>query len=376
MNEQHKKILIKVVFLLAILVAFTIRLYVLYTKDIHVDETIVVTELNRVSTANIPIHFTGYGNGDSVVLSYLSLPFIKLFPSLNPVIILRLINLFFNLFFIWSFYHLAKLLFNQRTANIAAFFAIISPWSIFTASIAYNCCLLPFVLTSALYFFVKGVKQKKSSCYLYSFLLFSLMLYIYAISLLFVPIMMVILFFVYFRELDKKSFFYGLTLFVIVSIPIVLNYLKNQLGLEGLDSIWIFTFSDLDTSRFEQISIFYFYNGFDIIKSYLINFSLHFVLTSLIFHTTLKVFTLFHFVYFWDVVFILIGIIVAIRSIKNKSLLLLLLWFLLAPIVPSLADTVMGYSLTRDIHVLPALLLLSAIGVDTIYRKISDLKKD
>ena len=91
-----------------------------------------------------PVHFFAFGWGENVVYSYLLVPLVKIF-GLNDIVI-RLPVAIFGALAVICVYYLAKELFSEKAAIVAAVLLAISPWALTLSRIAYNICLLPFFL--------------------------------------------------------------------------------------------------------------------------------------------------------------------------------------------------------------------------------------
>jgi len=313
---MSKKFLIFFILISLFFVVF--RIYLISTLDFNPDEKILAIEISKVSWTNIPVHFFGYGWGENVGLGYLSLPIIKIFPQASPIIIFRSVNLLFNLLFIFFIYLLSKELFNKKIASIAALFTVINPWSIYTAVFAFNAYLLPFIYICSIYLFLLGIKTKKILFYLMAFVLFSFSFYTYSASFIYTPLILILITFVYYKKINKKYFFIGTAMLSLLALPIFLFYLKNQFGLFGADRFLFFSLPQLVVTRFSNISIFSSYEGFGIVLNYALDYLLHFNLLTLLYKDGQIHF--YNFFYFWDIIFILLGLALSLKKYKLKKL--------------------------------------------------------
>lgn len=98
----------------------------------------------------------------------------------------RLPSALIGVFAVISTYLLAKKLFDQKTALFAAFLLAISPWHIIASRNAFESDILIFTVSISVYFFLRGLEEKKYL--LYSFLGFALSFYVYRSAWFFLPL--------------------------------------------------------------------------------------------------------------------------------------------------------------------------------------------
>jgi len=216
---------------------------------------------------------------------------------------------------------------------------------------------------------------KKVYYYLFGFFFLALTLYAYAASFAFVPLIIALLLVVYWRQLDRKFFSLGALFLILIGLPIVLFYLKNQLGILNLDSFLFFSLPDLAVTRFSDVSIFA-ESSSSLWRAwnYLLNYILHLVLLTLVIDSVNNYF--WHNLFFvWDVIFMLFGVFVCLKGWAKKHYRFLLLWLVVAPLTSSFVVNTLGYSSTRDIQSLPPLILLSAIGLMFLYKSFRSIQK-
>lgn len=132
-----------------------------------------------------PVYFEAWGNGQSVLLSYLMIPFIALF-GLSDLTI-RLPQAILGVLSLPVFYLLLKRIFDEKTAIIGFFLLAINPWHIMMSRWALDCNLAPAFLLFGLYFFLLAL-EKHPAYYLLSAFFYGLCLYTYAIMWFVVPL--------------------------------------------------------------------------------------------------------------------------------------------------------------------------------------------
>ena len=183
----------------------------------------------------LPVHFTAWGFGQmSVLMSYLMVPFIKLF-GLN-VITARLpclICSLLGLLFLWLF---SKKTFNIKAAMTISAFAAICPWHIMQSRWALDCNLFPHFLIAGICFLLYGLKGRKIHIVL-SMLCFGLSMYCYGISIYTVPLLLVALsvYLVASRQMNIKTVLLSALVYLAVAWPFILCMILNAFNLETLE---------------------------------------------------------------------------------------------------------------------------------------------
>ena len=133
----------------------------------------------------LPVHLTGWGYGQmSALLSYLLIPFIKLF-GFSPLV-LRLPQLIVSLAGLIVLYLFIRDVFGKNPALIVLMFASINPWHILQSRWILDCNLYPHFFIFGIYFLYKGLGKR---LYLFlSMVFFGLCMYCYGVSLYTMPI--------------------------------------------------------------------------------------------------------------------------------------------------------------------------------------------
>ncbi|OGY43325.1 MAG: hypothetical protein A2731_00455 [Candidatus Buchananbacteria bacterium RIFCSPHIGHO2_01_FULL_39_8] len=344
-----------------IILATIIRLFFVFNIPSQIDELIMADLIKTVSLGNIPVHFSSV-NGENITIIYLAVPFYRIFNT-QTVLIFRFIALVFNSGFIILTFLLLKNFFSEKLALVAAALLAIWPWSIKAGSIGYNAYLLLFLYSAGLYLFFLAMKKGRLVFYFSAVFFWAISFYTYSLSFVWVPLFLLIIFIIYRRDINLKHFIYSLIFLLILIIPISLFFLKNQFHLVTLNYFLFFNIPDLAISRFDTISIFTLYDGVWIALNYFFNYFLHFALLFLSYNPTSDSFW-FYLVYLWDVPLIFLGLFVCLKNFKqNKFYQLLVIWFFTYPLASSFINAEGGFSSTRDIHSLPLLAILSAIGI-------------
>lgn len=179
----------KIIFLIGAVVALFVRIYKFsqIPGGINQDGAMAAVDAKALLEygtdrfgMEYPVHLTGWGYGQmSALLSYLMVPFIKLF-GLNSFAI-RLPSLLISMLGIFALYFLAKSSSGKNIALVIFLFAAINPWHIMQSRWALDCNLYPHFFILGIFLLNKGLNNK---IYLYmSMIVFGLSMYCYGISI-------------------------------------------------------------------------------------------------------------------------------------------------------------------------------------------------
>lgn len=212
----------------------------------------------------LPAYFVAWGSGQSVLLSYLQIPFIYIF-GLN-VFSIRLPSLILGILILPLIYKLAQKWFDTKTALIALLLASFLPWPVVISRWGLEANILPFFIILGLYLITLSLeiyqknilKLSQKILILVSLLPFSLALYAYGLSIIPVAIFIIIFIFSYKKYLlkHKSLAISSILIFGFFSIPMALfviknNILKTNLGFEKYLG---FTIPLLNSNRLTQIN--------------------------------------------------------------------------------------------------------------------------
>lgn len=184
-----------------------------------------------------PVHFTAWGFGQmSVLMSYLMVPFIRLF-GLN-VITMRLPILIVSLLGLAALYLFCRESFNKDLALIVLFFAAVNPWHIVQSRWALDCNMFPHVLMIALCLLNHGVKTGRHLFTYLSMPVFGLSMYCYGISIYTVPLFLLFSAFclIVLKKVNLKQFLLCLALYLAVALPFILMILINAFDLKPIET--------------------------------------------------------------------------------------------------------------------------------------------
>lgn len=200
----------------------------------------------------LPSYHISWGSGANVLLSYLLIPFIRIFGL--AVWVVRLPSLLMGIAAVWVFYLLLKRLHNVKIALFGAFFFSICPWHIMASRWALESNLLPNMLLFSFTMLVCALQDNKMWQYALSGALFSLSVYAYSTVAFVMPLIVIGIAAIILLKKDdcnkikiKKISFFLIPL-AILSIPIGCFYLVNIFGLPEIHT-GIFTAPKLTTWR-------------------------------------------------------------------------------------------------------------------------------
>ncbi len=182
----------------------------------------------------MPVHFTAWGYGQmSVLLSYLMVPFIKIF-GLSAVTA-RLPMLLVSMCGIAAAYFLFKRLFGIRAAQIVLAFLVINPWHFMQSRWALDCNMFPHMFLFGLFFMLKGIEGKRRYLYI-SMIFYALCMYSYGISFYTVPVFLLAacIYMLVKKVIGWKEAGISVGVYALVSWPIYTTMAINTLGKETI----------------------------------------------------------------------------------------------------------------------------------------------
>ena len=175
-----------------------------------------------------PVHLIAWGSGQNALYAYIVAPFIKIF-GLSPVTS-RIGNLIFGVISLLLMFFIARKVAGFGVALIATSIFAVSPWGIMISRWGLPENVFPAIMTIGVYLFMLSFEKPR---YLpASFAVFALSLYAYGTGYFVVPLFMLLVGIWVFRSIKQKTLFIrnlnlALTVFIIVSIPILLFVVIN-----------------------------------------------------------------------------------------------------------------------------------------------------
>jgi len=173
-----------------------------------------------------PVHFTAWGYGQmSVLLSYLMIPFIKLF-GLHPWAVrmpILLVSIAGSVVLV-AFSHRV---WGRGIALFVLAFLAINPWHIMQSRWALDCNMYPHMFLLGLYFLYRSCERFK---FIFpSMFFFAMCMYSYGIAFLSLPIFLLIacVIFIWEKAIPIKYLLLGFATYVFFSWPVWLTMLIN-----------------------------------------------------------------------------------------------------------------------------------------------------
>ena len=337
---------------------------------------------------SLPIVFKSFGDYTPGLYVYLAAPFIGVM-GLNEFSV-RLPNAIFGVIIVYFVFLLARIIFEKAKykdfegiALFSGFLAATNPWLIHFSRGAWVPNLAFCLTLIGIYFFSKSIE--KSKFLIASAFFFGLTLISYQGAKLSTPIVVLLLGLLFFKNLirfDKKVLLGSFGVGIIMSLPILISVYTGYAGRLTVVSAFSYPRSEVDIEKIlgqggekvAEITYSAFHseplNWVRVIAGKWFN---HFSGRFLFFegdwnnprHSSINMgmFLL------ADSVLILAGLILFIRSLKNKYFLFLLFWLLLAP-VPSILsrDPVHG---VRSLHMAIPLIIISSLALQSFFANLS-----
>ncbi len=319
----------------------------------------------------LPVHFTAWGFGQmSVLLSYLSVPFIALF-GLNRFTA-RIAVLLVSLLALWVIYALSRLAFGQKAALIILAFSAVNPWHIMQSRWALDSNIFPHFLLFSVYFLYLGLKRKKIYLFI-SMIFFGLTMYSYGIAWYSIPLFLLITS-IYllktkrlnFKETGLLAFTYLLVAWPIFGVMII-NVFKLPTIVTPFGTIPYFP----ESTRVSDLLFF----SPDFFRQLLSNI-VYTVNTAILQKPDLPWNTIpqFGIIYLFSMPFFIIGLIRVIKTLKsnrdNEDKIfpaIILIWLAVTVISGIIINNV---NVSRINIIVYPLIILAALGIDQIIRKI------
>lgn len=338
--------------------------------------------------ARLPILLRAYDDWRPGLYVYLVLPFVKLM-GLN-VLAVRLPSVILSVFTIIATYFMVKEIFlnNKRgllVAQLSSFLLAISPWHIYISRLGHEVNAGLSFAVFAILFFLKAVNSKKIIFIILSSVFFGLTLYTYQSEKVFVPLMVLVLGFIYKDNLlkMKRGLLVSIVLGIIIIIPITFATLSPQalIRFKGTSA-----FSDESFYKISADKVLKFksegnifgeiYNNRRLVplKIFTANYLSHFNPKFLFFNGGNESFKApnLGLLYVWEFPFLILGIIYLLKRHNKTTKLLLSLWLLIAFVAPSLATG--APHAMRAFNVLSVPQILTALGIIGVINFIKERK--
>lgn len=180
---------------------------------------------------NWPVALQSFGDWKPPMQAWVMLPFIKIF-GLNEFSV-RIPGAILGTITVWIIYFLAKNLFSEKMAWLAALLLAINPWHIFMSRVAMLVGVEVFFVSFGVLCLIKGLKNGK--WWILAAVNFGGAIYSYYGSRVTVLLIFAIFVLVYYNELRKKWWELVIPVLVgsLVLLPLGLSFIKEPLVLTG-----------------------------------------------------------------------------------------------------------------------------------------------
>lgn len=324
----------------------------------------------------------GYDDYRRSTYLFLTIPFIYVL-DLN-VVAVRLPAVILSILTVLAFYGIAKEVIKEKKyseffALISSFFLAISSWHIYISRMGHesNACLS--FLVFAIFFFLKGLK--KDYFLVFSFLFFLLSMISYYSGQIVVPLIVVVLFALYYKHILKviirnrfnlflSAIFFGLTALVLWSIfspSALIRYrgtstLSPQAHQEEFDLR--VQLRNTAVAKHDLIGTVFYNRHFFTLQVLLEGYFSHFNYEWLFFNPSNGAFKAPQsgLLNIWEAPFIIIGIVglLLTKIVDTRKKIFLFSWLLIGPLPASIATQ--APHAMRSYNMLPAIELLGAFG--------------
>lgn len=190
MSNRTYNILLAVFFVLAVFLR--VFKFGLAPEGVWCDEAMAAVDAKALAEYGTdrfgmwhPVHLTAWEYGQmSALLSYLMVPFIKIFGF--STVVIRIPTLIVSLAGILCLYLFTRSVFNKNVALFVLAFAAINPWHIMQSRWALDCNLYSHFFMIGVYLLYKGIVGKRIYLFV-SMAVFGLCMYTYGISIYTMP---------------------------------------------------------------------------------------------------------------------------------------------------------------------------------------------
>jgi len=316
---------------------------------------------------------------------YSAIPFVGIF-GLNEWGV-RFPAVFFGILGVFGVFLLTKRLFNEKIGLLASFFLAISPWHIHYSRAAFEVTMLLTFFIFGTYFFLRGLENRYFL--ILSAIFLGLTPYIYSTAVLFLPLLILVLFFSYRSLKPKRTIFtISICVLILILIPYGLQTISGRAG-ERFNIVSIFASRDLrdkvillqQTEKLPGNFQRFFHNkgvewGKQISMNYLRAFSPEFLLIQGDPNSRHSVHEMGQ-MYLFEIFLLITGLLIALNGFWKRENKLVLGWLLIAPI-PAALTFDGGFHATRNFLMLVPLVIFLGMGIDRIFnnRELLSKKKE
>jgi 4-amino-4-deoxy-L-arabinose transferase-like glycosyltransferase len=335
-----------------------------------------ILQTGRDQWGNVmPLVLKSFGDYKSPLYSYISMPFVAIF-GLN-ILAVRLPNVIIGTLAVLAVYLLVKEIFKSKKwlGIFAALFLAVNPWSVMMSRGAFEANLITFFLPMGIYFFLKGLENRK---YLvWSAIFFGFNLFTYHSAKLITPIVVVGLIIVFWKKISvvgiKKTILSGIIFFVFA----ILTAYTFFIGGGSRISERSITQGALEEGAKQKIELIAsgtnpflakaLHNKYQVViqrfvTNYFQYFSPKFLFTRGSSDSYYGMFPGIGVIYLFDGLMLLGLVPYLLNKNPKKTLLMVLAWLLIAPL-PAALSTGAGFAGNRAIGMLPVIQIVEIFGL-------------
>ena len=273
-------------------------------------------------------------------------------------------------------YFIAKVIFKEKKlALLAMFFLAVSSWEIRFSRTALEMIWAVVFQMIGILFYLRS-RSKNNSRLLIAFFSFVLSVIVYQSAKFTTPLLLVNLFFYDFKFFKKNWRLLTIYSVAFIILPIIGYFLIRPF--KEMRFVGISVFTVWKNSLPPHTSFITPINIINLFQTIIINYLKHFDPTILFFdNSRLRYFqvTGSGMFYPWQIVGLMIGIVVLIQKISLKTYRFLLIWILISPIPAALTTGVPFSNIGRNLLMFPALEIVCAIGILTLFRRLETFLK-
>ena len=201
----------------------------------------------------LPSFLVSWGGGQNVLLTYLIIPFIKIF-GLN-ILAIRLPMTILGCISLYIMYALLKKISNKKVAIVGLAFLSICPWHIMKSRWGLESNLFPDLILIFVYLLIKGIEDKNKFIYYLAFIIAGVSAYSYGTSYYFLPVFIIPLLIILVKKqkITIKQAIISICIIGIVALPVILYVIINTFDLPQINLPFV-TIPKLDVNRYKELT--------------------------------------------------------------------------------------------------------------------------
>jgi 4-amino-4-deoxy-L-arabinose transferase-like glycosyltransferase len=203
----------------------------------------------------LPVYFVGWGSGQNVLQSYLTIPVVAALGLTR--VSARLVPLICGLLTLPLFFLTLRRWYGETAALVGLFFLAFAPWHIMISRLGVENSPLPFLMLLGVYTFGRALDSESPWLILPSLLPFVLALYTYGVVVVIIPFLIPLLMLIEPQAIRRsgRAWCGAVTVFCLGSLPIFFFTLKNYVTKTnyGFEKWLPFSVPILPTTRLAQV---------------------------------------------------------------------------------------------------------------------------